>query len=221
MTKEAKTLITIGIVTLIVLIGGVFLLNRGAPSPSNTGANVPANSPLLVRSNSDKTASDSAQPKVTVVEFADYECSACGEANPIIQQILKNYDGKINFVFRNFPLPQHQNSMIAAEVAEAAGEQGKFWEMHDKLYETQNDWSNSNNPLELFISYAKDMGLDTAKIRNEVSANKFSAKIQQDIADATALGINETPTFFINGQELLGVQVYGDLKKIIDADLAK
>lgn len=198
--------------TLIIIIGGVFLMGRG-----NKSAVTPtANPQLLVRGDSNQTATDSAQVKVMVVEFGDFECPACQEAHSVTKQMLKDYDGKVNFVFRNFPLPQHSKAQIAAEAAEAAGEQGKYWPMYDKIYENPSEWENSNQPLEIFSSFAKDLGLDVAKFQAAVKANKFADKIQRDLADGTALGINSTPTFFVNGKETVGVPNYQDLKKIID-----
>lgn len=221
MTQEAKTLTLIGIITLVILIGATFLVTKG----SNTAAPLPTPVPssetaILVRSDSHQTASSSA--KVTVVEFGDYQCPACEAAYPMTKQMLQDFDSKINFVFRNFPLPQHQNAMIAAEAAEAAGAQGKFWQMHDKLYDTQNDWAESPQPLSFFDSYAKGLGLNLDQFNKDVTSNAFSNKIGQDMNDGETLGINVTPTFFVNGVEIAGVpSSYDDLKAQINADLAK
>ncbi|MCJ7805747.1 DsbA family protein [Patescibacteria group bacterium] len=218
MSKETKTLLAIGAATLIILFGGIFLMSRSNKSSSNT-SQVPANSQLLVRSDSYKTATDSASAKVTVVEFGDFECPACQEAHPVTKQMLKDYDGKVNFVFRNFPLPQHTKAQISSEAAEAAGAQDKYWEMYDKIYENPGEWENSESPLDVFSGYAKDIGLDVTKFENDVKANKFSNKIQQDMADGIALGINSTPTFYINGQQMVGVPDYSQLKQVIDKAL--
>lgn len=207
--EEAKGLIITGVVTAIILIGGIFLVSKNS-SPNKP---VVANPALLIRSNSHQT---NPSAKVTVVEFGDYQCPACGEAYPITKQVLQTYGTKINFIFRNFPLPQHKNAPMAAEAAEAANAQGKFWEMHDKLYETQNDWSNLDNPLDTFVGYAKGLGLDTNKFKTDVAGNKYIDFITSDTNDGNNLSISATPTFFVNGIILPGVPAFNDFKTILD-----
>lgn len=219
MNQEAKILVGIGIATIIILVGAIFLLSKSSPAQNVSSASV--DTKLLIRDDSHKISSNSANLKVTIVEFGDYQCPACGQAYPITKQVLKDYSGRINFVFRNFPLPQHQNALISAEAAEAAGAQGKFWQMHDKLYETQNDWADSNQPLNIFTGFAKNLGLDVLRFQNDVSTNKYADRITQDQSDGNTLGINATPTFFINGQKIEGVMVYEDFKGKIDPLLSK
>ncbi len=217
MTQEAKILLILGISTVALIAGAVFFLSKSNTNITTQSVK-PVDQKILVRVNSHKLATDSA--KVTLVEFGDYQCPACGQAYPVTKKVIDSYAGKINFVFRNFPLSQHQNSMIAAQAAEAAASQGKFWEMNNKLYETQDTWSNLN-PIDLFVSYAKELGLDTEKFKNDVLANKFSEVINQDLADGTLAGVNATPTFYINGVKLEGAQSYNDFKNIIDPLLLK
>ncbi len=215
--QEAKGLIITGIITVAILVGGIFLLSKGGnSSQQNTPA---ANPKLLVREDSYQTSSTSAQ--VTIVEFGDYECPACGQVNPVIKQLIKDYQDKINFVFRNYPLPQHKNASVAALAAEAAGAQGKFWEMHDKLYETQNNWSQSDKPLDIFADYAKSMNLDVDKFKSDVSSKKYQDKINQDVSDGNNLNITATPTFYINGIVLPGVPSESQFKSAIDQILSQ
>jgi len=210
---EAKGLIITGIITVSILIGGVMLLSKGG----NSNTRVLANPDLLIRENSHQTTKGA---KVTIVEFGDYQCPACGQAHPIVKEVIKNYADKINFVFRNYPLSQHKNAQIAAQAAEAANVQGKFWEMHDKLYDTQKDWEESSKPLDMFLTYAKDLGLDVNKFKSDVEGQKFTTEIGQDMNDGNNLSVNATPTFYINGQVLPGVPSYSDFKAIIDPLLA-
>ena len=184
--------------------------------PDNTQPRV-TDEKLLVGEDSHKVTSDSA--KVTIVEFGDYQCPACGAAHPIVKQILKDYGEQITFVFRNFPLPMHNNAKISAEAAEAAGAQGKFWEMHDKLYETQNNWAESSKPLDLFVNYAQELGLDVDKFKEDIDGNKYSDRINKDKSDGNTLGVNSTPTFFINGEKLVGAPNFNTLKSKIDSQL--
>lgn len=216
MTQEAKVIAGIGIVTLAIIVGGVFFFNKSSQTQSNPQSKV-TDEKLLIGKDSHKIASDSA--KVTIVEFGDYQCPACGAAHPVVKQILSDYQGRITFVFRNFPLPMHSNAKISAEAAEAAGAQGKFWEMHDKLYESQATWAETAKPLDLFVSYAQEFGLDTSKFKEEVEGNKYAERINKDQTDGNTLGVNSTPTFFINGEKLVGTPNYNSLKSMIDSRL--
>lgn len=214
-TQEVKILIGIGILTVAILVGAVFFLSNSNVPPAKN-ANTKVDAKLLIKEDSHKIATDSAS--VTIVEFGDYQCPACGAAHPIVKQILKDYSEKVNFVFRNFPLPQHQNAQIAAEAAEAAGAQGKYWQMYDKLYESQTEWAESTIPLDLFTKYADELNLDLEQFKNDTTTNKFQQKIEADKNDGLNLIVNSTPTFFINGQKMNGFG-YQEFKKDIDAAL--
>ncbi len=211
MSKESKILIAI----LVAIVGGMIALfviaNQNTPAPVGDKTKV-------IRDNSHKTGSGAIQ----MVEFGDYQCPACGAAHPNIQQLLKDYSGKITFYFRNFPLTQlHQNALAGAEAAEAAGDQGKYWEMHDKLYETQKDWSELSDPTDKLVSYAKDLGLDTDKFKKALSEKQFQSVIDQDLADGTAMNIQGTPTFYFNGTLYSGSSSYAALRDQVESILAK
>lgn len=218
MTQEAKVILGIGAVAVAIVIGAVFLLSK----PSQE-ANLSADPKIFVREDSHSVAPGAA--KVTIVEFGDYQCPSCAAAQPTVKELILRYTPKkseqVNIVYRHFPLPQHKNALISAEAAEAAGEQGKFWEMHDKLYENQTQWSESNNPLDIVVGYAKELKLDTEKFKQAVENNKFANKIQQDKNDGITLGVNSTPTFFINGKKLEGMPSFENFKSKIEAELRK
>lgn len=210
MSKEAKILSGVVLAIVIALVGVFILFNKPDKAAAPT-----ADAGKLVRDNSHKIGIAS---KVTLVEFGDYQCPACGAAHPTVKRILDEYKDKITFVFRNYPLAQHQNAQIAAEAAEAAAAQNKFWEMHDKLYESQKDWSTNGNPGDMFSGYAKDLGLDTATFDKAVSASSNKSVIQIDTDDGTALGVQGTPTFYLNGKTVTGYS-YDELKKALDEAL--
>lgn len=219
MTQEIKILSVIGVATIAIVAGGIFFLGGTSKSAPAQVEGVKADANLLVKADSFKIATDSA--KVTVVEFADFQCPACGAVYPTVKKIEGEYQGRVNFVFRHFPLPQHKNGMSAALAAEAAGEQGKFWGMYDKLFENQDKWSENNNVLDDFVSYAGDLGLDKDKFKAAVENKNFAAKIKRDQDDGFALGVNSTPTFFINGEKNPGALSYSDFKSKIDTELSK
>lgn len=218
MTQEIKILLAIFGVTAILTVGGVFFLGK---SSANTSTNkVDASVLGALTSNDDhKIGSDSA--KVTIVEFSDLECPACAAAQPLVQKILDEYKGRIRFVYRHFPLPQHTKALTAINAAESAGEQGKFWEMHDKLFATQDQWSGKDNAQNLIIGYAQELGLDTEKFKVDMNGGKYDAKIEKDKNDGLTLKVNSTPTFFINDQKYSGPLSYENFKSQIDAEINK
>ncbi|HTL39413.1 MAG TPA: thioredoxin domain-containing protein [Methylomirabilota bacterium] len=142
--------------------------------------------------------------KVTLVEFGDYQCPFCAAAHPTVKTLVDKYKSNpdFNFIFREFPLSQHPNAQAAAEAAESAGVQGKYWEMHDLLYDHQNDWSGTFNPNSTFESYAQQLGLDGSKFKTDLETGAYIDNITQDELDGEALGVNATPTFYLNGQQI-------------------
>lgn len=133
--------------------------------------------------------------RVTLVEYGDYECPHCGRAYPIVKRVQEKMGDKLRFVFRNFPLTRaHPHALHAAEAAEVAAAQGKFWEMHDLLYENQNALDD-----ESLIAYAAGIGLDAEKFREDLQNDTFEERVREDFMGGVESGVNGTPTFFING----------------------
>lgn len=214
MSQETKIIAGISIVTIIIVLVAAFMF--GGKSQENKVA-VKADEKILLRNIPHSEGSPSAS--VTIVEFADFQCPACGAAYPIVKQIKEEYKDKVQYIYRNFPLPMHKNAQISAQAAEAAGLQGKFFEMHDMLFENQEQWSEEPNPLDIFVSYAKKIGLDTEKFTTDVKNKASTKSIEADVSDATALGVNATPTFFINGTKYSSVLSYDEFKSAIDREL--
>lgn len=194
-----KVIIGIGVATLLILVAGVFLVTKSSNKTSPTTA---IDASILSRDNSNKIVG--ANSKVTVVEFGDFQCPACGAVHPLVKQVIADNKDNITFVFRHFPLTQHGNAQIAAEAAEAAGEQGKFWEMSDLLFEKQDEWSESKKPMDIFEVYATSLELDLDKFRQSVNDKKFAPKILADQADGNTIGVNSTPSFYIDGIKFSG-----------------
>ena len=135
---------------------------------------------------------------VTLEEFADFQCPPCGNFAGFAEELLKEYDSRLRIVFRNFPLPMHEHAREAAMAAEAAGLQGRFWEMHDVLYREQAAWSKAPNVPELFESYAGTIGLNLDQFKKDVDSEQVKAKVDSDHALGDFLGVTLTPTLFIN-----------------------
>lgn len=156
-----------------------------------------------------------ANAEVTLVEYGDYECPHCGRAYPIVKQVQKHFKKRLRFVFRNFPLSEmHPNAEPAAEVAEFAGSQGKFWEMHDLLFESQARLGD-----ELFAELAEKLGVSTTALRQALEQNTFEARVRADFSGGVRSGVNGTPTFFINGRRHDGSFDYDTLVTAIRAVL--
>ena len=221
MTKEAKILIGIAVV---VVIGGILLAIYANPKPAEPGA--PVDQQSLIRETSHMTKAATA--KVNIVEFGDYQCPGCAAAHPILKEIVEQYKDNpdVNFVFRNYPLDAiHPNAHISAEAAEAAAKQGRFWEMHDMIYEKQAEWSTLPDPSGKFSEYAGLLGLNLTEFNAGVSQRLFSDIIKADTDDGKALGVEGTPTFYINGVLFApkpgSIPGLDDFKKKIDEELAK
>jgi protein-disulfide isomerase len=132
---------------------------------------------------------------VTLVEYGDYECPFCGQAYPIVKEIQRRLGDQLCFVFRNFPLTQtHPHAEHAAEAAEAAGEQNRFWEMHDYLFEHQRALDDAH-----LLEYATALNLDQARFKRDLAAHAFANRVREDFLSGVRSGVNGTPTFFING----------------------
>ena len=162
-----------------------------------------------------------ANAKVTLIEYGDFQCPACGYFHPIVEQVMARYGDRISFTFRNFPLEQlHKNAMAASQAAEAAGAQGKYWEMYDKLYDTQKAWSDLDDATETFAGYAKDLGLDVEKFKSELTSKKYESKVRADYQGGVTLGVNSTPSFYLNGTKIQSnPQSYGGFQALIDSAL--
>lgn len=180
MTNDIKIFLGIIVGTLILIFGAVFFLSQ----PKK-----PVDTSFLL-----------SDAKVTVVEFSDFQCPACKAAEPVVAEILNKYKDKIRFVYRNYPLPSHEFGQIAAQAAEAANLQNKFWEYHDKLFEKSPDLKKEN-----LLTIAKDLGLDLDKFNKDLDSDAVKQKVADDQADGNRAGVNATPTFYINGTQFTGV----------------
>ncbi|RUA17852.1 MAG: hypothetical protein DSY55_01335 [Clostridia bacterium] len=160
---------------------------------------------------------------VTITEFTDYQCPFCQRHASQTMPGLKEYidSGKVRYILKNFPLTQiHPKAVIAGEAAECAGEQGKYWEMHDKLFENQKQWAESSDALKVFKGFAKELGLDEKAFETCVSSDRYKDKLMADQKEGVNAGVSGTPAFFINDQFLNGAQPLDVFKQIIDKILA-
>jgi protein-disulfide isomerase len=203
------------VVLAVIAIVGVALLATAnqRPSADTSRPSITTTIPLDTL-----PARGKADAPVTVVEYADFQCPACGVfATTMEAGIVKDYidTGKVRFVFHDFPLPQHANAIPAAEAARSAADQGAFWPYHDLLYAKQAEWENSPQPLALFAAYAEQLKLDRGKFETAFNSHTHLATITQLYQDASNGGVNQTPTFAIDGKAYYA----NELRAALDAAL--
>jgi protein-disulfide isomerase len=154
--------------------------------------------------------------RVTIVEFSDFQCPYCSKVGPTLEKVLDDYPNDVRVVYKHYPLSFHKQALPAALASEAAGRQGKFWEMHDLLFQNQRNLS-----YEAFKGYASQLGLDVAKFEEDYKSPELAKQIEADVALARSLGVTGTPGFFVNGRFLSGAQPYAAFKQKIDEELKK
>lgn len=213
MKGETKLFLGIIIGTIAIVGVGIAMLSR--PAGSNK-----VDSSLLMRADSNKISTPSAT--VTLAEFSDFQCPACGAYYPVVKQVINNFKDSMTFVYRNFPLTDlHPNAQLAAQAAEAAGMQGKYWEMHDLLFTKQSEWSASGTARDMFVQYAQSLGLNVDQFNKDIDSDTVKNRIAGDISDGNALGINGTPTFFLDGVKLDNPATLADFEALIKAEILK
>lgn len=226
----------IGLVLLVALVGGWFWYSSTATvSKGNTTAN---KTPDVSKLNEQKKIYDAGSPganppnllgapnaTVTVEEFADFQCGTCAVKHPIAKEIVATYGSRIKFIFRSYPLTQiHDKAYDAAVAAEAAGMQGKYWDMQNQLFTNQQSWM-TKDPVAfrgILEEYAKKIGLDIEKFKTDMAGLPAKTRVDLDMQRGRSIRVNSTPTFFVNGKPLdLSQMTVEGMKQAIDAELQK
>ena len=155
---------------------------------------------------------------VVLEEYSDFQCPACAAYYPIVKQLSEEMQGTLKVVYRHFPLRSiHKNSDVATRAAEAAGEQGKFFEMHDILFERQNNWSPDINPSVLFFTYAKELNLDSEAFKAAYKSSDIKKRVERDYQSGIQRGVDSTPTFFLNGKKIeQNPRSYDEFKALLE-----
>lgn len=184
---------------------------------TQTAANPGAGTILNVAVNASDRVKGSASAPHTVVEYSDFQCPACKAYEPMIQQLVKENPDKVRLVYRHYPLRSiHANAQAAAEAAEAANKQGKFWEMHEMLFNTQTDWSSLRDPRSKFEEYARSLGLNVEQFKTDSKGDEARNKIDADYQSGTQSGVQGTPTFFLDGKMITSPQSYEEFKALVN-----
>lgn len=178
------------VVIVVVLFGGAILYSNISTERNNEGIVIERN----IKGNP--------EAEVKLVEYSDFQCPACASFQPVLEQVMSDYGDQISLEYKHFPLPIHNYAMQAAVAAEAAGQQGKFFEFHDLLFKNQNTWSSASIPNSLFIQYAGELDLDIDQFKRQMSATKLRDRVKDDTSDGRDAKITGTPTFFLNGEKM-------------------
>ncbi len=195
-------------------LAGVFVAAVACSSTSTTGG--PSPDAAIVVDPGDAPSQGPTSARVVVIEFGDFECPACGQEEPVVSQMLSDYAGRIRFVFKEFPLSSiHPYAELAAEAALAANAQGKFWPYHDMLYANQTALTRTD-----LDQYATAVRLDLTTFDAALDQGSFKSAVAADVAQGDMVGVDATPTFFVNGIAVVGSVPYSQLKSVIDQQLA-
>lgn len=170
-----------------------------APAPISASDNVkgPSNAPI------------------TLIEYSDFQCPACQTYYYFIKRLLEESTTTIKFAYRHYPLPQHSNAMSSALATEAAGLQGKFWEMYDLVFPKHSEWETKSEPTNVFVGYATQIGLDVSKFRSDLNNSELKEKITSQLREGQSIGVNATPSFFVNGKFINNSQSYAQFKESV------
>lgn len=193
--------------TILLIVGVAIFFSKSSPvaQPSAT----PVDQSILLEDAS--KVKGKTEAAITVVEFSDFQCPACKGYQPMIQQLESQYPDTLKVVYKHYPLDQiHPNARFAAQASEVALEMGKFWEFHDKLFATQDDWSKIADKKELFTkfaSYAEELKIDKAKFLEKIESDSIAQKVQKDKEVGDKVDVQATPTFFINGVKTAAPQL--------------
>ncbi len=209
------------VVVIALILGGVFWLS------SSTTANNGANGTGILLAADAIDANDwkegSTTAKVQLVEYGDFQCPACSAYFPLVEQVNAEYADRIQFVFKNYPLAPlpHPNALVSAYAAEAAGKQGKFFDMYRILYTKQNDWAEKTNDeaKAIFVTYAQTLGLNIEQFKKDADSTEVKNKVDHDKVTGNQSGVAGTPTFYLNGQQIANPQSFDAFKAVIDQAL--
>lgn len=206
--------ITLWTVVVLGIGGAVFGMMKFGGSSSDSS--FPQSASLIDAISETDRFKGNKESKVVLIEYSDFQCPACGYYYPLVKQLGEEYKDKIVIGYRHFPLPQHKNAKPAAYAAEAAAKQGKFWEMHDMIFDNQKKWSEEKDAKEIFTEYAKSLNLNMDQFKTDSESEEVKNKVDKDYQSGVRSKVDSTPSFFLNGQKIQNPQNYDGFKDIIN-----
>lgn len=200
MNTNIKLLVIVLLFSIIAMIGGSVLLSKKTESKP-----IDVNKAI----GDGRWQKGSGEAELTIVEFSDFQCSACSRATSEVERVISDFGDRVRVIYRHFPLTQtHFNAFDAAVASEITGKEGKFWEMHDMLFERQKDWADEEDAKEIFVGYVEDLGLERESFLSSFEDKSFEEKVRADIRDGRELGIAATPTFIVGGKAIYANELY-------------
>ena len=210
-----KTLAWISVA--VIVLGAVYGLSLLATRTATKGlGELTLSSPVTAE---EWIKGNNKDAKVTLVEYSDFQCPTCATFAPLVQSLAGLYPEELRIVYRHYPLPAHKNAPLAALSAEAAGKQGKFWEMHDKLFTSQSDWSGSDNSAVQFRKYVEELGLNLEQYDQDIKSEEVRKAVETDSESAIRSRVAGTPTFFLNGKSIALPRSLKEFQKLVDKAL--
>ena len=211
---KIKRWLSYGLVLVLLAVVGFVIWARSVPMPEGE------RNKTVDRVMESDWVKGNPKGSLVLIEYGDFQCIACVTYAKMLGQLVEAYGNELAIVYRHFPLSSvNAKSELAAQVAEAAGKQGKFWEMHDLLYERQSDWSESSRPKNLFFDYAQELGMDVGRFRQDLNSKEVKALVKADQAHGLSLRLSSTPTFFLNGQRIANPASVQQFEELILAQL--
>jgi len=203
----------IGIIALVALLA-MFGNDTSSPNTSGKSLSVSVSENDHIKGNNDA--------RLTLVEYSDFQCPACGGVYPWLKQLAETFPDDLRIIYRHYPLRSiHPNAQLAAEAAEAAHMQHAFWDMHDVIFNTQTGWSNLPDPTDFFVTLAESLDLDIEQFKSDMKSNDIQRIVNDSYASASGMRLNGTPSFFFNGTQIQNPGSYDGFKTLIEAELAK
>lgn len=207
--KKSSSRFGLWIGALAAIIIGILLIAKIAQGPGAGGV-------VSDVVSDDWAVGGGVDAPVTMIEYSDFQCPACRTYYPILERLQSEFGESMQFVYRHYPLRQiHPNAAAAAAAAEAAGRQGKFWEMHNMLFERQASWSDLSQPNNVFAEYADELGLDVEQFRTDSVSDEVQDRVRRDEASGTRAGVPGTPSLFLNGERINNPNTYEDLRQLV------
>ena len=207
---------------IVVVVFVIITLGVGVWKLSSSSSSSDTSREALLTINDADHSKGKPDASVTLIEYLDFECEACGAYYPLVKRLSEEYNEEILFVSRYYPLPGHKNGMPSALAVEAAGKQGKYWEMHDLLFEEQQTWGEqSSSDQTIFERYAEQLGLNVEQFRQDIESSEVRDRVIKDRNSGNRLGVNSTPTFFLNGEKIQNPRGYEAFKSLLDNALGR
>ncbi|HSG05801.1 MAG TPA: thioredoxin domain-containing protein, partial [Nitrospiria bacterium] len=202
------------LIVLAAIVGAIMVITGSQEKPSFLSSRTGG-----ILASPDDWSKGAEDSPVVLIEYSDFQCPACASYYPSLKLLTEEFGDRIRFVYRHFPLEQHVHAVPTARAAEAAGEQGKFWEMHDLLFENQRDWANKETAVDAFFQYAVDLGLDPVRFRKDFESPETGQAVEDDLNSGLGANVPGTPTFFLNGLQIENPKSHQEFRDVLRAAL--